>query len=733
MNSNNNLYPFLYQIMKNETKPIPKGILMEKIKKVSGIVNKQSIYDFIDSLIVSKNLSKLENGYIVENYLNGPLLKEKLVGTISINSKLDGYVNVISGDQTMDYYINNLNLNGCLNGDEVEIQLMDKYLKNGTQHAIVTKTQVHNNKFGVGTFKLIGNTYKVVMDDMKNYLEIKLDNTDNLVNGHKILIEFLHFDKTKILGSVKKIIGHMNDVGSDILSIIYENNIEPQFDDDVLEFVNKYIIDERIDKKRRDISYLNIVSIDPPTSKDLDDAIYVEKKSDGKYFLSVSIADVSTYVPYNSILDQKTIDRATSIYLVDRVIPMLPHKLSNDECSLNEKIKRRALTCNMIINEDGIIEEIDVFPSWILSKAKLSYDEVNDLFDNKKNHINPDIRHMLFVAKQLHHILREKKNREGYIDFDLKEPKIIVDEKCFPIEITIKTRGVAQMMIEDFMVAANNAVTLKAKSIDDMPFVYRIHEKPTIDKLDKFMVEVRKTDFIIDKKDFENPTPLTFKKCLEINKNNPNLHILSKLLLRCMNKAKYSIDNYHHFGLAMKDYTHFTSPIRRYPDLIIHRLYWMYVFARELFTDQQRNEFKNSLEKLCEICTNKEIEAINVERTVNALKFCQYMSKRINQEFDGIISAITSFGFFVELDNTIEGLVKIRNIGNDFWIYNEKTNTIIGTKTNSSFNFGQKIKVRVINVDIGNRQIEFEVVGLERNNDVKSKRNNHRKLNVNKF
>ncbi len=703
------------KIIKNESRPIPKGILMEKVKKNLNINNKKIIYDAINNLILNKVLKEVEKKYLVENYFNEDITNEKKVGVVTITSNLDGYVQVTDNNQEegVDYYIHNINLNGALNNDIVEIILMDKFTnKSNIQHAIINQVIERKTLFGVGTFKLIGNTYEVELDDKKNYLKIKLDSIENLVNGYKILMQYSYQKDNTIIATVKKVIGHINEVGSDILSIIYSYGVEPEFSQEALDFVNNYKPNKKMDDKRKDLTHLSIVTIDPKTSKDLDDAIYV-KKYDDHFLLIVSIADVSSYVPYKSALDIQTIERATSIYLVDRVVPMLPHKLSNDECSLNEVQKHRAITCEMKINFKGDILAKDVYPSWICSKKQFSYDEVNELFSGKKINIESELEQMLFEGKQLHKILRNKNTANGYIDFNIKEPKIIVDEKCFPIAIEIKQRGMAQMMIEDFMVIANHAVTIKAHELN-MPFIYRIHEKPSLKKIEDLIIELKKWTFKIDFNSLKNPTSKIFAKCIKDNEQHPNIQLLSKLLLKCMSKAKYSIGNIGHFGLAIHDYTHFTSPIRRYPDLIVHRLFWMFYFNYENFDEISRKNFTNELEMLCEACTEKEIRALEIERNVNSFKFCQYMSKRIGQQFNGVISFIKPFGFFVELKNGIEGLVRIKNIGKDFWLYNKENATIIGEKTKKIFNFGDDVKIRVIHVNEQLRQIDFELVDFEK-------------------
>lgn len=730
----NKIEETIYQVITSEKgRPIPAGKLMQKVKDILNTDNKSQIYGVIDNLVAAKKLKKTPGGSLLEGYLNGPLLPTTHQGVVSINSNLDGYVKVvISPESKTDYFVHFSNLNGAVNNDEVEIQVMDKFSKNTTQHAVITKVLAHNTKFVVGKFELIGNQYNIALDDKRNYLTVKLDTIDHLVNGHKLLIEIGRYEHNIAYGTVSRILGHVDDVGIDIVSIVAAHNITVDFSPETIQQANKLTIDpDDNNKVRIDLTERLIVTIDPAGSKDLDDAIHVSRLPGNKYLLSVSIADVSNYVNSGSLYKEAT-ERATSVYLVDRVIPMLPHYLSNNICSLNPNEPRLALTCDVVISENGEYSDINVYPSVIKTAKRFSYDEVNEYYkDSNSCNWNDELKQMLNASYELHQILRKIKHEHGYIDFDLNEPTIIVDEKCWPIDIQIKQRGHAQKMIEDFMITANECVTLRAQNFE-MPFIFRVHGVPQIEKLRNFALEAKKLGFHINLQDLEDIKPHTLTKWLEKNENNANIHLISKLLLRCMPKAYYSEDNIGHFGLGSKTYTHFTSPIRRLPDLIIHRIYWMYQFNYSLFTDAERDAFAKDLKHICEHATAQEINAQETEREVNQLKFCQYLSKKVGQVYKGTISSIKSFGMFIELhENTIEGLVRINNLGKDFWNWDSNSNTIVGQRTSKVFSFGQTVEVRVSSVDISTRQINFEIIGFEpeqRQNNFNLKRQNNRSV-----
>lgn len=710
----------LIEIIKKENnRPIPAGILLKKFMAEYNFNDKHVIYKMIDELVSEKTFKESQGGSLLLGYTNGEIFyNRELTGILVINSKGDGYIkelDPITNDVIKEWFVFSTNINGALDNDTVVFNPMDKYNFNGVQNCVIKNVIKRNKDKFVGLFnKKSDGTYFIKNDNLKNYLDIKLDNINNLVDGHKILIQIDSYKKEKAFGHVIAIIGHINDIDSDILSVVYENGIKPDFDNQIIKDAESIKISPENIKARRSITDRDFITIDPSSSKDLDDAIFLAKEGN-KYLLSVSIADVSSYVQYKSNLDNIAIERSTSIYLVDRVIPMLPHIISNDLCSLNQNEEKFTLTADMVINEQGEFEKIEIFPSIIISKNRFSYDEVNHYFETKemKSNVDKKIYDQIDLCYKLHTILRKKMKKNGYINFDIKEPIIIVDQNNKVTDIQIKKHGIAQMMIEDFMVCANQAVTIKSNELN-IPFIYRTHENPSLHKLKKFAIEAKKINFKINESDFDNINPKTISTWLENNLDNPSQHLINKLLLRCMGKAKYSTHNIGHFGLALKNYTHFTSPIRRYPDLIVHRLYWMHIFTPKLFSDEQRKEFSNNLDALCKSCSDSEVVAVQTEREVNTIKFCEYMETKIGKEFNGIISTITSFGMFIELENTIEGLVRIQNIGGDFYKYIDTNNTIIGSRTNKIFTFGQEVKIRVVSIDKLSRQINFELIGYEK-------------------
>jgi ribonuclease R len=457
-------------VLNENGRPIPSGIILRKLEDLyKDIPNyKTLIYRMIDYLISTGEFKQLKNKSIVIGYMNAPIDLTKLKqGTISINSKGSGFITTDS-DKKASYYVFKTNLKGAQNGDRVEFAEMQKPPKADLKDAVVTRIVGHAKDFYVGIINIDENgNYKIKVDDEKFYLEVKLDSIEGLVTGQKILIQIKKYETKVAYGSVSRVIGHTGDVGVDILSIVYDNGVEPDFSDAVIDYARKVKldIDDYQRKIRKDLTHLPIVTIDPATSKDFDDAIYVQKREDGKFFLSVSIADVSHYVKFKTILDDEAFKRGCSIYLVDRVIPMLPHNLSDDLCSLNPNVERLTLTCDMIVRTNGQIEDIKIYPAIIKSHRRFSYDEVNAFFEQKDNldKDTQEVKKMLLEALELHKILDKAKKQRGYINFDVPQPVIVVNDKGIPTDIKKYESGIAQAMIEDFMVAANESVTVYAE------------------------------------------------------------------------------------------------------------------------------------------------------------------------------------------------------------------------------------------------------------------------------
>lgn len=684
--------------------------------------DKKKVISSIKYLVSNNFILELSNNKYVLAYKNGPLLLDQtFFGTISINSKGNGFFKK-EKDADASIFIHKSNLNNCLNGDFIKVCLMDKkpFIPN-LECGVVLEVLERNRDFFVGTFyKKVDKEkieYSIIPVDKTILYKIVLDNylDHELVNGSKVLFEIANIQDEVIYCSKKKILGHVDDVGSDILEIVYDNQINPEFDLEVENEVKQIDFNFNLKEinQRKDLRNLNFITIDPKTSKDMDDAIYVEQIDNG-YKLFVAIADVSHYVKINSNLWNAMLERGTSIYLVNGVIPMLPHKLSNDICSLNPFEDRYAMVCEMNINKKGELEYIDVYKSIINSKNKFSYDEVNNYFENNVilENIDNQLYKMIDVAKKLSLILNEKRQNEGYIYFDIKTPIIILDENEKIKDIKVKTTGFAEKMIESFMVCANEATTINfLEKTNSTPFVFRIHDKPEQKKLDSFKVQAKKLGFVIDA-NINNIQSNTISKWLKINSHNENLNfeLVNMILLRTMQKAKYDKNNIGHFGLALKNYTHFTSPIRRICDTIVHHLFKAFILEKQNYSDTDRSYLISNLDYFNEVANKTERNAVEIEREVNSMKFAEYMESKISCEYNGFITHITKFGAFVQLENTIEGLVSLRNFKFDFLEFDEDNMRLVGKRSKREINIGDKLKIRVISSNKYEKKIDFEWV-----------------------
>ena len=711
------LEKLIIEIVSLEQYPIPRNILLRKTIRMNTsncFIHTDMFNETIDEMIELGSLKELNRSkHLVIGYVNGNIDTSRTYeGKIRINSNKLGFI-TLDNETKSKYFVHRINLNGALDNDRVAFQTMKSNRKEGELiDAVVTKVIKHEKDFFVCLFNKTNDGYIVKPDDEKMYYNIILDDIEGLVDNQKILVKIKKYENKNAFGYVSRIIGHKSDVGVDILSVVINKGVEPDFSDELLNYSKtlRVSFDEKQKKIRRDLTSLPIVTIDPKTSKDFDDAICVIKNNDKTYKLYVSIADVAHYVKDNSILDQEALKRGCSIYLTDRVIPMLPHVLSDDICSLNYGAVRLTMTCEIDIDSNGKILSYDVYPSYIKSCRRFCYDEVNQYFAaiNSLQNDTKEVKQMLDYAKELHKILDKTKFERGYINFTIPEVEIILDETGFPIEIKLHETGMAQNMIENFMLQANECVTLFAHQ-NNLPFVYRVHDKPNEEKIKRMLLETKKLNFKITT-DLSNIKPKDISTWFEVNKNNPNLDLISILMLRCLAKAEYDTKNVGHFGLALENYTHFTSPIRRYPDLIVGRIFWMYLFDRESYTDEQRLTLENSLKEITKLSSKNEVVAIECEREVNAMKFAEYMTRHLGEEFIGFVSAINSYGAFVELDNTIEGLIRLENFKDDFYTYVEATNELIGRTKGQRFSMGTKVKVKVIAADKLSKRIDFELV-----------------------
>ena len=673
------------------------------------------------------NLRILEESYTVyrsnkDKYMlfeNSHLLK----GRLSVNKKGFGFVIVDGRDE--DIYIDAKNMNGALNNDLVVVEELKGQNGKKTEGRVVKVLKKENNLI-VGEYKIIDGNPHFIPDDKKLRMEIILDNKDldDLVDGHKIQVSIVkEMGKYKYLGEVVKIIGHKNDPGVDILSIIYDHGINDVFTDEVMEEVNA-LPSEVLDsdrKGRKDLTDMTIFTIDGDDTKDIDDAISISKKGEN-YILGVHIADVSYYVKEGTALYKEAYSRGTSVYLVDRVVPMLPHKLSNGICSLNPNVDRLAISCIMEITPNGKIVSHDIFESVIRSRIQMTYKKVNKILNDEETPegyepFKDDLKLMWELAK----ILRKEKLARGYLDFDVDEPKILVDENCKPYDVVLRERGKGENMIEDFMIAANETVAEHVFYMG-LPFVYRVHEVPDNEKVEEFLNSISMLGYhVVGDRNFVYPKSM--KKILDQLRDKEGFEILSTLLLRCMKKAVYKPENLGHYGLASKCYTHFTSPIRRFPDTTVHNLLRKYIFNEP--NDKELNRlieyWEENLPALCDHASEKERDSIDCERDVESMKMAEYMESHIGEEYDGTISSVMNFGLFVQLDNMIEGLVHISEIKGDYYTFDETTHTLRGEKKGKMYKLGQKVRVVVTNASKENSTIDFNLVEGNKNGNNKQK------------
>ncbi len=630
-------------------------------------------------------------------------------GIMRANKKGFGFVDI--DDSDVDVYISEEHMNGALHDDIVLVEITSKKGIDRLEGRVVKIINREKDTY-VGEINFEGDTGIVSLDDNKLKIKVQIprDKSMNAVDGHKVVVRLgKRIDNSRFMGEVVEIIGHKNDPGIDILSIVKKYNIETDFPDDVKEQLKNIPseVSEEECKNRRDLRNEMIFTIDGDDTKDIDDAVSIHRKPNGNYVLGVHIADVSYYVKEGSPLDNDAMERGTSVYLVDRVIPMLPHELSNGICSLNPNVSRLAISCVMEFDSHGKQIDYEIFESVIKSRIQMTYKKVNSILE--KN-IVPEgyeeyadsLRMMADLAK----ILRKAKENRGYIDFEVDEAKILVNEKCEPTEIVLRDRGVGENLIEDFMIAANECVATHIYFMN-LPFIYRVHEVPKEEKIRSFLGFIGGLGYQING-NLKDNNPKSIQRLIKFLEDKKEFKILSKLLLRSMQKAVYKPVNLGHFGLASKCYTHFTSPIRRYPDTTVHRLLRTYLFQHKL-DDNTISHWEDKLVYVADHSSAKERSSIDCEREVEDMKMAQYMEGHIGEEFEGMISSVMSFGMFVELDNLIEGLVSIKDM-KGFFNYDEDRMTLTNEKSHVKYTIGERIKVRVIRASKEAKTIDFEIV-----------------------
>lgn len=639
--------------------------------------------------------------------------KENLViGKLQAHAKGFGFL-IPDEEGEKDVFIPSSFINGAINGDKIAVKVTREDTNTKKREGEVVEIIERNTVLVVGVYEDSKNFGFVVSEDTRMSQDIFISKKDRngAKDGDVVTVKITKWpdQKRKPEGVVTEVLGRKGDRGIDILTIIKKNGLPEEFSNKVLNFAESISeeIDEKEYKGRMDLRNLRMVTIDGEDAKDLDDAVSIEKLKNGNFRLGVHIADVTHYVKENNPLDKEALNRATSVYLIDRVIPMLPRKLSNGICSLNPHVDRLTLTCFMEIDHKGKVVNHEIVESIIKTDERMTYTDVTKILkDNDEELIKRyDYLYEDFkMMEELCNILRAKRTRRGAIDFEIAEAKITLNELGKPIEIKPYDREISNRMIEEFMLAANETVA-EHMFWTHLPFVYRIHENPDEEKLAKFKEFIYNLGYTVHWT--EEIRPKSFQEILEKVKGKNEETVVSTLLLRSMMQAKYAPECIGHFGLAAQYYCHFTSPIRRYPDLQIHRIIKEHLHGE--IDEKRTDKLKNIVGYAAKQSSEMERKAQDAEREVDDLKKAEYMQDRIGEEFEGIISSVTSFGVFVELPNTIEGLVHITDLDDDYYIFNEAHLSLIGERTKKMYKLGDKLKVECVNVDIANREIFFKI------------------------
>jgi ribonuclease R len=702
----------LMQYMRDEAY---KPLTVQELEAAFGIEDSSDFKEFVKALVQMEEKGLIvrtrSNRYGLPQKMN--LIRGKLIGHAK------GFAFVVPDEPGMDdIFIPPNETNTAMHGDIVLARVSSEtsgQRREGTIIRIIERgiqqivgTYVESKSFGF-----------VIPDDKKFASDIFIPKaaSKGAIEGHKVVVKLVTYPEGRksAEGEVIEILGHKNDPGVDILSVIHKHGLPMEFPEEVLQQAKDTAetIDESELANRRDLRGETIVTIDGADAKDLDDAVTVTRLENGNYKLGVHIADVSYYVKEGTPIDVEAEERATSVYLVDRVIPMIPHRLSNGICSLNPKVDRLTLSCNMEISADGQVVNHEIFQSVIKTTERMTYLDVNKILVDKDEETigrYESLVPMFELMEELAEVLRNKRMKRGAIDFDFKESKVLVDEEGKPTDVVIRERSVAEKLIEEFMLAANETVAEHFHWME-VPFIYRIHEDPKEDKLRKFFEFITNFGYIV-KGTANDVHPKALQEIIEEVQGKPEEMVVSKVMLRSMQQAKYDPESLGHFGLSTEFYTHFTSPIRRYPDTIVHRLIRTYLIEGKL-DETTRNKWDARLPEIADHSSKMERRSVDAERETDDLKKAEYMEDKIGEEYDGIISSVTNFGMFVELPNTIEGLVHVSYMTDDYYRYDERHLAMIGERTGNVFRIGDEITVRVVKVNKDERSIDFEIVGMK--------------------
>ncbi len=660
----------------------------------------------LNKMVNEGKLTRFQKGRIGQG-----MKSAEVVGKLHV--KTQGYGFIVTDEKSIDVFISQKNMGTALHGDIVRARLF-AHLKGKSQEARVIEVIERARSNFVGVFRPGPYWGVVVPDELKIHRDLYIapENQMSAKDGQKVVAQLTEWtdERQNPQGEIVEILGYPDEPGVDVISIARSFDLPDQFPKAVENEAQKFseeIPKEEIEKRldwRQELTF----TIDPNDSKDFDDAISLKKLNNGNFLLGVHIADVSHFVPKNSKLDQESQNRGTSVYLVDRVIPMFPEKLSNEICSLKPGQEKLTFSVLIELNKAADVLNYQIKESVIISDRRFTYEEVQDILDNKTadNKFSQVLQQMLELNKQL---IRKRKER-GSLDFSSQEVKVILNEKFVPVEIEKRLQIDSHRIIEEFMVLANSVVAkhvdliLKEKTGQDLPFPYRIHERPSKEKLQEFknFLNALGIEFNIRKK----VTPKMFQRLQSSIRDTEKQVLIERVMVRSMMKAKYTTENQGHFGLALKYYCHFTSPIRRYPDLLVHRMLKAYL------ADPSHVPLKKQkLEKMCEHATKMEIRAMEAERASTKAKQLEFMQDKIGETFRGIISGVTSFGIFVEIiDYLVEGLVHITALDDDYYNYDETRYRLIGTYQGKTYQLGDAVTVKVVLVNVEERIIDFELV-----------------------
>ncbi|MBP3046113.1 ribonuclease R [Bacillus subtilis subsp. subtilis] len=692
-----------------------KPLTVQELEEMLNITEAEEFKELVKALVALE-----EKGLIVRTRSDRYGIPEKMnliKGKISAHAK--GFAFLLPEDTSLsDVFIPPNELNTAMNGDIVMVRL-NSQSSGSRQEGTVIRILERAIQRVVGTYTETRNFGFVIPDDKKITSDIFIpkNGKNGAAEGHKVVVKLTSYPEGRMNaeGEVETILGHKNDPGIDILSVIHKHGLPGEFPADAMEQASSTpdTIDEKDLKDRRDLRDQVIVTIDGADAKDLDDAVTVTKLDDGSYKLGVHIADVSHYVTENSPIDKEALERGTSVYLVDRVIPMIPHRLSNGICSLNPKVDRLTLSCEMTINSQGQVTEHEIFQSVIKTTERMTYSDVNKILVDDDEELKQKYEPLVPMFKdmeRLAQILRDKRMDRGAVDFDFKEAKVLVDDEGAVKDVVIRERSVAEKLIEEFMLVANETVAEHFHWMN-VPFIYRIHEEPNAEKLQKFLEFVTTFGYVV-KGTAGNIHPRELQSILDAVRDRPEETVISTVMLRSMKQAKYDPQSLGHFGLSTEFYTHFTSPIRRYPDLIVHRLIRTYLINGKV-DEATQEKWAERLPDIAEHTSSMERRAVDAERETDDLKKAEYMLDKIGEEFDGMISSVTNFGMFVELPNTIEGLVHVSFMTDDYYRFDEQHFAMIGERTGNVFRIGDEITVKVVDVNKDERNIDFEIVGMK--------------------